>query len=272
MNVLRPLFWIFRIAVPALIAVLSAPTFAEPVRIGGVGSVSPVIKLLGAEYAKKNKGFEFDLVEPPIGTKGGIRALAAGKLDIVLSGRAINPDETGVSKAWLNTPLVLATNGGKSKGLTREQIAELYAGRNTQWDDGKPIRLVLRGDQETETKALRSMSPAVDAAVSVALKNSSLPMAENDLDAIDSLARIPGSVGTSTLGLLKASGSRLTVLPIDGVVPDAKAAAEGKYAYRRDYFLITGSAPRPDVATFVAWLGSPAALAIVRKLDYLPSK
>lgn len=255
-----------------LAAVLPAPGFAEPVRIGGVGSLTPVIKLLGAEYAKKHKGFEFDLVEPPMGSKAGLRALAAGKLDIALSGRAANPDETGVSKAWLHTPLVLATNGGRSKGLTRDQIAEIYAGRKTQWDDGKPIRLILRGDQETETKVLRSMSPAVDAAVSVALKTPGLPVAENDLDAIDNLARIPGSLGTTNLGLLMASGSKLTVLPVDGVMPDARTADEGKYPYRRDFFLITGTAPRPDVAAFVAWLGSPAALAAARKLDYLPSK
>jgi len=46
MNITRTLFWISRAAVPALIAVLSAPTFAEPVRIGDEGSLSPVIRKL----------------------------------------------------------------------------------------------------------------------------------------------------------------------------------------------------------------------------------
>jgi phosphate transport system substrate-binding protein len=253
-------------------AVLSAPTFAEPITVGGVGSLTPVIKLLGIEYARKNPGFELSVIEPPMGSKGGIRALAAGKVDIALSGRSTNPDETGVAKAWLHTPLVLATTGGKSKGLTRVQIADIYAGRKTGWDDNKPIRLVLRGDQETETKVLRGMSPAIDAAVTEALKRPGLPTAENDIEALELLGKISGSLGTTNLGLIMASAARVTALPIDEAMPSAKNLDDGSYPWRRQFYLITPANPSPALAAFVAWLSSTPALALVRKLDYLPAK
>ncbi len=48
-----------------LIAVLPAPILAEPVVLGGVGSLTPVVKVLGEEYAKKYPGFEFSVIEPP---------------------------------------------------------------------------------------------------------------------------------------------------------------------------------------------------------------
>ena len=251
-------------------AVLSAPTFAEPITVGGVGSLTPIIKLLGAEYARKHPGFEINVIEPPMGSKGGLRALAAGKIDIAVSGRSTNPDETGVAKAWLQTPLVLATAGGKSKGLTVAQIADIYAGRKTGWDDNKPIRLVLRGDQETETKVLRGMAPAIDAAVTEALKRPGLPIAENDIEALEMLGKIPGSLGTTNLGLIKASTARVSALPIDGVPPSAKRMEDGSYPWRRQFYLVTPASPSPTLAAFVAWLNSPPAFALARKFDYLP--
>ena len=253
-----------------LIAVLPAPTLAEPVVLGGVGSLTPVAKILGLEYAKKHPGFEFSVIEPPMGTKAGLRALAAGKLDIAIAARPNNPDEAGEAKAWLQTPLVLAMSGDKSMSLTRTQIADIYAGKKTAWDNKKPIRLVLRGDQETETKVLRSMSPAIDLAVTEVLKRRDLPIAENDIEALDALARISGSLGTTNLGLIKVRKAPVAAVTIDGLVPSVSAMEAGLYPWKRQFYLVTGAKPRPATLKFLAWLHSPEALAIARSLDYLP--
>jgi phosphate transport system substrate-binding protein len=245
---------------------------AETITLGGVGSLTPIVKLLGAEYVKKNPGVEISVIEPPMGTGGGIRALAAGKVDVALSGRLLKADETGQAKPWLQTPMVLATSGGAKNGVTRAEVAEIYAGRKTSWSDNKPIRLVLRGDKETETAALRSMSPAVDAAVSDALNRPGLPIAENDLDALDVLTKISGSLGSTTLGLVMATGAKLAVLPLDGVAPSIKTMEDGSYRLLRPYFVVTAPNPRPSVSAFVTWLNSPAAISITRKLGYMPLK
>lgn len=252
------------------ISLLSSGVAAETVTLGGVGSLTPVVKLLGAEYAKKNAGVEINVIDPPMGSSGGLRALAAGKIDFALSGRMPKADETGQGKAWLQTPLVFATNGGKSKGLMRADIADIYGGRQTVWDDKKPIRLVMRGEQETETKVLRSLSPEVDAAVAAALKRSDLPIAENDIEALNTLAKIHGSFGTTNLGLIKASGAKVSVLSLDGMQPSAKALEDGSYRLVRQFYLVKGANPSPAAAAFVAWLTSPAAMTMARKLDYLP--
>ena len=252
----------------SLLAPLSAT--AETITLGGVGSMTPIVKLLGSEYAKKNSGIEVYVIDPPMGSSGGLRALAAGKIDIALSARTSKADEAGQAKPWLQTPLVLATSS-KSKGLTRAQVAEIYGGRKTTWDDNKPIRLILRGEQETETKVLRSLSPEVDAAVADALKRTGLPIAENDLDAVEALTRISGSLGTTNLGLVKVSGARLTVLALDGVQPSIKTVEDGSYRLIRQFYLVTTN-PSPSAAAFVAWLNSPAALSLARQQEYLPLK
>ncbi|AXS80245.1 PstS family phosphate ABC transporter substrate-binding protein [Dechloromonas sp. HYN0024] len=243
-------------------------TTAETISLGGVGSLTPIVKLLGAEYAKKNPGIEINVIDPPMGSSGGLRALAAGKTDIALSGRMPTVNEAGQVRPWLQTPLVLATSS-KSKGLSRAQVAAIFGGQKTTWDDNTPIRLILRGEHETETRVLRSISPEIDAAVANALKRPGLPIAENDLEAIDALTRISGSLGTTNLGLVKVSGARLTILALDGVHPSVKTADDGSYALMRKFYLVTKS-PSPSAAAFVAWLNSPETLALVGKLDYLP--
>lgn len=256
-----------------LFALLTGQAAAETLTIGGVGGITPLAKQLAAEYARRTPGVEVRVIDPPLGSNGGLRALAAGKVDIVVSGRSPRGAETGQAVPWLRTPLVLATSGGRiSKGLTRTQVADIFAGRTTAWDDRKPIRLVLRGEFESETVALRALSPAVDAAVAGALKRTDLPLAENDLEALDTLQKIPGSLGTSSLGLLRTSGARLTALSIDGVAPSAKTLENGSYPLVRQFLLVTGQNPRPAVAALAAWLKSPTALAIARRYDYLPQK
>jgi phosphate transport system substrate-binding protein len=253
-------------------AVVSAPTFAETITVGGVGSLTPLVQKLAEDYSKKTPGVEIVVVSPPLGTKGGIRALAAGKVDILLSGRELKSDEAAQRVPWVKTALVLATNGGKSKGFTSAQLANIYAGRQKNWDDNKPIRLVLRGEQESETRDLRSMSPELDAAVATALKRSDLPIAENDLDALDSLTKIPGSFGTTSQGLLTASGARLSIVPVDGLKPSGKGIEDGSYPWLRHYTLGTSKAPSPAATAFFAWLNSAPALAAARKFDYVPAK
>lgn len=266
MKILRLLLCLFA----GTIAVRSAPTVAETVTVGGVGSLTPVVKLLGAEFTKKNPGFDLRVIEPPMGSGGGIRALAAGEIDVALSARSVNRDETGTAIPWLQTALVLATKDGKVDGLSRVQIADIYAGRRLTWDDGKLIRLVLRGTLETETKVLRSMGPTVDVAVSDSFKRPGLPIAENDPEALDLLGKIPGSLGTTNLGLIKTTDARVTALPIDGVSPSIRTLENGSYPWRRHFYLITSPRVRPDVSAFVIWLNSESALAVLRRLDFLP--
>lgn len=247
MNIFRT----FKTGLLLMITLLASQAVAETINLGGVGCITPLAKRLASEYVRLNPGIEVRVVEPPLGSSGGLRALAGGKVDIVLSGRAPKTNEIG---------------------LTRMQIADIFAGRKTVWDDQKPIRLVMRSEFESETVALRKLSPEIDAAVAKALKRSDLPIPENDLEALETLQKIPGSLGTSSLGLIKASPTKLTILRIDGIAPSVKTLESGRYPLARQFLLVTSPTPRPAVRALLAWLQSPAALAITRTFDYLPFK
>ena len=266
---------IFKVMLFLLASLMIGPaSAAETLRVGGVGSMTPLMRLLIADYSKRNPTADVQLINPPLGSSGGMRALSAGKLDLVLLGREKKPEEIGIAQPWLKTPLVLATGGGKTSGLSRNDLADIYAGRRTTWDDKRPIRLVLRGLHESETTVLRSISPAVDTAMADAIKRNAGPVAENDLEALGMLASIPGSFGSTTLGLIKSSGTEARMLEcvaIDGMKPDAAKLEKQSYPWYRSYSLVTAVQPSITAQAFVTYLQSPAALAIAREHAFLPA-
>lgn len=261
----------WRSIVAMLLSTLALHVSAQTVTLGGVGSVTPLIKRLAQDFRKTHPEITIIVADPPIGTAGGIRALAAGKVDIAVIGRDLWPGEPGKPRPWLKTPFVLATNGGKTGGLSLAQVADVYAGRKVRWDDGAAIRLVLRGAHESETIVLRKLSPAIDVAVDASLKRTGLPIADTDLEALRLLGSISGSLGTTSLGLLKAQESTLSVVPVDGKHPSAEALQAGSYPWARVFNLVALPEPKPAAAAFLNYLGSAAAMKLARQFEYLPA-
>ena len=248
---------------------------AETITVGGVGGMAPLMQKLADRFVQQHPAHNVTILHPPLGSGGGIRALAGGRIDIAMSGRPLKEGEKGQSIPWLKTPLVLASQEGVlTNGLDSKLIADIYAGRKTQWDNGLPMRLVIRGPEETEIKMLRAHTKDIEEAISVALKRTDLPVGVNDLDALALLRQIKGSIGTTTLGLLRTQGEKLKVFPLNGHQPSLDNLLKGHYPLARDYFLITPAELKPAAAAFVAFLQSAAAQKLARQYDYiaLPSE
>lgn len=252
------------------------PAMAEPIRVGGTGSASPLMKELGAAYRKQHPNDDVHVMFPPPSSGGGMRMLVSGKLDLALSGRPLKPEEqaqVGQVFLYAKTPLVIAGRGGARKaGFSRSEIADLYAGRLTRWDDGSAIRIIMRSPFESDTLQLRKLSPSADEAVQLALERPGMAYAENDLDAVDLLTKVPGSVGTTTLGLLKAGNHALQLYPLEGVLPTLQNLAEGKYPLSKSIFVVAGRQPSESAKRFVEFLHTPQARDVLRRADYLPQQ
>lgn len=254
-----------------LLSLLMHASRAETITLAGVGSLAPLVRQLGDAFEKAHPGHSVVVWHPPLGSAGGIRALSDNKIDIALLGRPLKAGETGQSIAWLMTPLVLATQGGQlAKGLDGKVLADIFARRRTAWDNGKPIRLVMRGVRDNETQLLGSLSSELAESLESVSKRSDFPLAENDLTALESLERIAGSFGTTTLGLLKVQRSHLHVFSLNGERPSLQSVQKGRYPLARQYFLVSHPEPRPLVAAFLRYVQSPAALKLAAHYEYGP--
>lgn len=255
----------------SLLFSLSIPA-DEVVRVGGTGSGGALIEKLADLYRTRHPGARIQVLTPALGSSGGLRALAAGHIDLAVSGRAPKPDEGSfASFEYARTPLVFASRENRQpQGFTLRELLDIYAGRRTNWGDGSPIRLILRAPFESDTVLLQSLSPEMRSAIDSAQRRMTGLVGENDLDTIKLLAELPGAFGPTTLGLVRTSGISLAIIPVDGQTPGLKAVEQGSYPLTKRLFLVTRVPAAAATKDFIDFLRSSAARDYLRQNEYLP--
>lgn len=249
---------------------------AATITVGGTGTAGSMVSLLAAAYIAQHSDDEIRLINPPMGSGASIQAVAAGAIDIAVTGRVLSDKERSLGlkdRELGRTPFVFVTSDQRQQpGFSLEQIAGIYAGKIKQWPDGSPLRLVLRGARESDTLALREMSPQIRQAVDDALTRTGALVADNDLDNVELLEKTPGSLGTCSLGLILALQSKLRPLPINGVVPSPQAIKEGRYPYVKSLYVLVRPNPTPETQRFVNFMFSAQGADVLSKVGYLPNE
>ena len=204
---------------------------ADIIRIGGTGAALTTMQQMGDAFSQVHPEHRIKVL-PSLGSGGGIKALQGKALDIAVSSRELKPEETAsglVATEYGRSPFVFAVqrNVPVSK-ISLQDIADIYAGKKTKWDDGELIRLVLRPKGDSDTQLLQSMSPAIEASLNIAYERQGMVIAMTDIDSADNLESLPGSFGTTTLALILSENRKLKVLAIDGVKPDLGTIDDGR--------------------------------------------
>ena len=255
----------------AVLAVLlvSGPrsAVAEIIRISGTGGAIGTMRILGEAFRKTNPGIRVEIL-PGMGSSGAVRAVLAGRLDIGLSGRMLKGEERAqdvTETKYARTPFAFVVNSNlKMTDLTLEGLAAIYAGKR-DWENGKRIRLVLRPQADSDIEVLKSMSPAMSAAVDIALRREGMIVATTEQDAVDAIESVPGAFGGTTLSLVSSERRALRILALDGVVPSVRTMADGSYPYSKTFFMVTKINPPASVRRFIDFVRSPAGAAILAK-------
>jgi len=257
-------------AVAALAVLLvSGPrsAVAEIIRISGTGGAIGTMRILGEAFRKSNPGIRVEIL-PGMGSSGAVRAVLAGRLDIGLSGRMLKGEERAqdvMETKYARTPFAFVVNSNlKMTGLTLEGLTAIYAGKR-DWENGKRIRLVLRPQADSDIEVLKSMSPAMSAAVDIALRREGMIVATTEQDAVDAIESVPGAFGGTTLSLVSSERRALRILALDGVVPSVRTMADGSYPYSKTFFMVTKINPPASVRRFIDFVRSPAGAAILAK-------
>ena len=240
---------------------------AEMIRISGTGGAIGTMRILGEAFRTANPGIRVEIL-PGIGSSGSVKAVMAGRLDIGLSARTLSGEERtkGVMETkYARTPFVFCVNSTlKMTGLTPEGVAAIYSGKS-DWENGRRIRLVLRPPKDTDIPVLKSMSPAMSAAVDIAMRRKAMIVAMTDDDAADAIEDVPGAFGGTTLSLVLSEKRVLRVLSLDGVMPSVQTMADRSYPYSKTFFMVTKNNPPASVRRFIDFVRSPAGASILAK-------
>lgn len=245
---------------------------ADALRFGGTGSAIGTIKRLALAYQQVDPGFQLELV-PNLGSSGGLKALGSGAIQLAAVSRPLRPEESAAglrSLEYGRTAFVLATRKEGVTGLTRQQVADLYAGRQARWPDGQAVRLVLRPASDADAVLLASFSPEIKAGVEAAQAREGMVLGMTDQETVDAIERLPGGLGTASVALLLSEQRQARALAIDGVAPTLAHVESGRYPYIKTMHLVMRADAPAALTRFVAFVGSAAGRRVLAETGHVP--
>lgn len=241
----------------------------EQVRMGGTGSGVGVLRSLAESFKTGHPEFAYEVV-PSLGSTGGIKAVSRDLIQIGISNRLPRGDEAMPNvrgTRFARTPFIIVTRASGVRNLSISELADIYAGRRTRWNDGSLIRVVLRPESDSDSKALADMSAEMKAATEISRTRKGLPMAVTDQEAADAVERLPGGLSTSSLSLVQTESRPVSVLSINGVEPALHHLRSGKYPYYKDFYLVfKDENPSPMTRKFIDFVLSAQGRALLPRL------
>ena len=250
----------------ALLLASSVGTAAESLKITGSGTALGTMRLLVDEFAARNPDTDVKTLAS-LGSAGGIRALAAGAIDIAVTSRPMNESERrlgAIEIEYARTPLVFAVSAdSKVTAISSSELADIYVGKLVTWPDGSAVRIVLRPAFDSDTEIVKNISPEIRQGLVAAEARPGVRFALTDQDAADDLEKIPGAIGPISLAVIASEKRALRALKLDGTEPTPMNAASGAYPHYKRLFLVTGARPSTAVERFVVFVQSATGQKII---------
>lgn len=250
------------LALGAAVACGAGPAVAtERLRITGTGSGTGGVRLVAQAFMARHKGTAIEVL-PALGSKGGIRALADGRLDIAVSNRPPRPAEQAVapmqSVRYARTPFLLAVHRDLGvRALRMAELVALYRDAPAQFPNGARARPVLRLSDATDSLLIKAFGPELPAALDAAAERRGMLDAATDTECADLIERTPGAFGPSTLALIESERRPLVPLVLDGVAPSVDNLVVGRWTHHKELLLVLPAQPAPLALRFVAFLQGP---------------
>lgn len=243
------------------------------IRIAGTGSGIPLMTRLAQAWNATHDSPRV-LVEPSVGTTGGIRAAHDGAVDLGLSARPLLPRESNLGLrqvAVARDAVVIAAHPTvKVRELSSSALADMMEGRTTRFPDGTPASLLLRDRDDTAHSALELMFPQLRAPRENAYQTRRLRVLRHDDAMGEALSTTPSALGPFSLGAITADRLALEVLSIDGVRPSPETIADGRWKAVRDISFVMRPDRQVQVARFLGFVSSPDGRRLIRDSGYLP--
>jgi len=240
---------------------------AYTIEVGGSTSVTPLMELLAAEYAKVKPNIKVNIN----GTGSGDGINNAGVLyQIGMSSRELTPAEQG--KGLKETTIavdgiaVIVNKNNAVANLTVDQIRGIYTGTITNWSQvgGKsaPIAVVSREEGSGTRGAFEELAGFQGKLLANANQLTSTGAI------LANIAQNPDAIGYISLGSINDT---VKAVSIGGVAATNANVVNGSYKIARPFIVLTGKNVHAESAAFIQWILSAAGQKVVGK-SWIPVK
>jgi phosphate transport system substrate-binding protein len=233
------------------------------IEVAGSTSVTPLMELLAADYAKVRSNVKVNI--NGTGSSDGIKAAAAGTSELGMSSRELSAAEKGSGLDELIIAIdgiaVIVNNGTSLGSLTIAQVRDIYTGRITNWSDVVPgksgrIAVVSREPGSGTRGAFEEIVGFQDQLVLGATEFDGTGAIKAEI------SRNPDAIGYISLGSVDAS---VKTVPVEGIPATTDNVVNGSYKIARPFIVLSrNAAVNQETKGFLDWIMGPAGQAIVK--------
>lgn len=242
----------------------------QTVSTDGSTSMEKVIGYLSEVYMEENSNVK--VTYNPTGSGSGIQAVAEGRCDIGLSSRDLKDAEkaSGLkgTVVAIDGIAVIVNPENPVSDLTVEQIAKIYKGEITNWNEvggnDAPIVLIGREAASGTRDGFESVTDTEDVCKYAQELTSTG-------DVVQTVASNPNAIGYASVASVKDTVKSISV---EGVKPTTASIQNGEYKVQRNFVLVTKSDAELSEAAkaFFDFATSEAADEFIEKAGAVPVK
>ncbi len=252
----------------AVFAGCTTTTEVREIKVEGSTTVLPLATAAANAYMDDNP--DDSIVLAGGGSGAGIKAVGDGRADIGMASRGIKDSETAsypnlVDNVIAGDGIAVIVNTGTSvTGLTMEELADIYDGTITNWQDvgGDDATIVVVGrDSASGTRGTfdELVLDEEDPTHSMLEKNA-------NADVQKTIKETPHSIGYVGLAFM----DEVKVLEIGGVAASESTVKDGTYPISRVLHMYTDGEPTGLVKEYIDFILSAEGQQIVKDKGFVP--
>jgi phosphate transport system substrate-binding protein len=235
-------------------------------RLMGTGAMTALARRLVEAWTRSPEGSTWRVVvEPSVGSGGGVRAAWDGVVDLGMISRLLNEREQGLGLRVFSVArggVVLAVQRDTPlRGVSGEEIERLYRGEGSS--DGRVLSLLLRDREESANGALERWFPSLKLLREQAYQQRRARVLYHDEAMREALVATPGAVGVVDFGAVLGEHSALRGLAIDGVEPTLDTMRNGRWKATRELSFVFRPERAERVQAFLRFVRSREARTII---------
>jgi phosphate transport system substrate-binding protein len=246
------------------------PLAGDYVLRGGGGALDTVTALTTA-FTNEHPGVRWQGFED-IGSDASIKLVISGEGDLGFISRELRPAEVGTVRIMSigRSGTALAVNAGSAvRGLTKEQVAEIYRGNITDWNTVGGVAGPIRPFIREAGSAVRTTFESYFFGATKPTYSKNVVEVNNADQTIIALGGFKDSIGMLSMSAQAYSAMTIRLLAIDGVRATRATVADGTYKMLRPLYLVYNVDPakvKPAIKAFLDWVQSPTGQQLLAGL------
>ncbi len=219
------------------------------ITVAGSTSVMPFTEKLAEHFMVDHPELVVDVQGG--GSTAGIQACLNRTVNIGMSSRQLKEGETSLREIIIcyDGISVVVHAGNPINGLSLKQVADIFAGRITNWRElgwvNRKIDVITREEGSGTRGSFEDLvmkGQEIDDAIMVQDSNGSVK---------EIVATDPYAMGYISLGLVD---KRVKALAIDGIMPTVQSIKSKDYRIVRPFLYLTNGDPAPYVKPFISYV------------------